>query len=416
MATREFDLVLLGPTGYTGKYTAEYIYKAFPTTLKWALAGRSASKIEAVVREVKNVNVDRPDPEIIPVQLNKSELDALAKRTRLIINCVGPYHLYSTPVVAACAENGTHYVDVTGETPWLRRVIPQYHETAKENGAIIVPSCGVESAPLDILTWYAADFTRAKLSADPTETVGCIYDIKSAGPSGGTASTILTTLETLSIPELLKSSDSKCLIASPLPPTRITPRKSLFELIFGVREVSELGALTTSPTGMADEAIVNRSSTLMPNHYGPRFSIRQYLRVRNVFVGVLFHYAFTIGISLLVLAPFRWVARKLWPAPGSGPTKQEVEDDITEYRLVMSTNQKGANGKPKTVLGSTSYRGGQYELTAVAVGCAARVILENEKKIKSISAGIVTPATLGQEYVEELEKGGFKIGAKILDE
>lgn len=50
--------------------------------------------------------------EFITVQLNKSELDSLAKRTRLIINCVGPYHLFSTPVVEACAQNGTHYVDM----------------------------------------------------------------------------------------------------------------------------------------------------------------------------------------------------------------------------------------------------------------------------------------------------------------
>lgn len=128
--SKEFDLVLLGPTGYTGQYTAEAIYQNFPTTLKWAVAGRSHSKIESLVQKWKQLGYDRPDPgmlllpccllfncvltsaEILIVQMNLEDLNALAKRTRLIINCVGPYHLYSTPVIEACAENGTHYVDV----------------------------------------------------------------------------------------------------------------------------------------------------------------------------------------------------------------------------------------------------------------------------------------------------------------
>ena len=87
-------------------------------------------------------------------QLNSRELNELAQKTRLIINCVGPYHLYSTPVVEACATNGTHYVDAyvhtcssllmvianshsTGETPWIKLIIEKYHETAKANGAIV---------------------------------------------------------------------------------------------------------------------------------------------------------------------------------------------------------------------------------------------------------------------------------------
>ena len=71
------------------------------------------------------------------VQLNKDELRPLAQRTKVLVNCVGPYHLYSTPVVEACAVNGTHYVDVTGETPWIKTLIDKFHETAKSNNAIV---------------------------------------------------------------------------------------------------------------------------------------------------------------------------------------------------------------------------------------------------------------------------------------
>lgn len=127
MASRDFDFVLLGPTGYTGRLCAEYIVQHLPTNLKWALAGRSAQNIEKIASEIKQLNPDRTDPgmyvpysirmianliDVLTVQLNKEELNPLSQKTKILINCVGPYHLYSTPVVEACAVNGTHYVDV----------------------------------------------------------------------------------------------------------------------------------------------------------------------------------------------------------------------------------------------------------------------------------------------------------------
>jgi short subunit dehydrogenase-like uncharacterized protein len=131
MATsREYDLVLLGATGYTGKLTAEYIALHLPTNLKWAVAGRSIGKLKDLVAEIKPLNPDRTQPGmychslcighsfvltatgIEPAQLNVDELTALAKRTKIILNCIGPYILYSIPVVEACAKTGTHYLDV----------------------------------------------------------------------------------------------------------------------------------------------------------------------------------------------------------------------------------------------------------------------------------------------------------------
>lgn len=81
------------------------------------------------------------------VQLNKDELDKLAKKTKVIVNAVGPYHKYSTPVVEACANNGTHYLDVTGETPWVWELIGKYHETAKANGAIVSSCLSTSTQP-----------------------------------------------------------------------------------------------------------------------------------------------------------------------------------------------------------------------------------------------------------------------------
>ena len=120
-AKRELDLVLLGATGYTGKWTAEYITANCPTNIKWAIAGRSESKLNDLISELKTLNSTRDPPSVITTGLTAPELTSLAKKTRVLINAVGPYHLYSTPVVQACAEGGTHYVDATGETPGSKR-------------------------------------------------------------------------------------------------------------------------------------------------------------------------------------------------------------------------------------------------------------------------------------------------------
>lgn len=240
--------------------------------------------------------------------------------------------------------------------------------------------------------------------------------VRSAGASGGTTDTVITTLESAKLSELAKSTDEFCLAASPVPPTRTTLRKSLFEAVCGVREVSDLGTLTTSPSGMVDTTTVIRSSTLMSDLYGPNFSYREYLRVRNVLMGTAFHLAMNIAVALLLIAPFRWMARNFVPAPGSGPTKEETADDFSEHRVIVSSDQKDSKtGKPKRVFGSIARRGDMYGLTGLTVSAAAKVILEHEEEIKKISAGFVTPATLGHPYIEELEKGGFKIEAKVLD-
>ncbi|KAJ9296510.1 hypothetical protein DTO271G3_5208 [Paecilomyces variotii] len=407
-----FDFVLLGPTGYTGRLCAEHIVQHLPTDIKWALAGRSAGKLEAVARELRDLNPDRIQPEILTVQLVETELRPLAEKTRLIINCVGPYHLYSTPVVQVCAETGTHYVDVTGETPWIRQLIPKYHESARLNGAIIIPSLGIESTPPDILTWSLVKTIREQLSTGTKEAISCVYEVKSSGPSGGTLATILTTLETTSLTDLIKSADPFALAAAE--PPKQTPRRSLSELVSGITSVSDLGTLTTSPSGMADMAIVHRSSTLMREFYGPRFYFRHYAHVRNAFVGVVFHYAFLVGIILLTLPPVRWLVSKFVYAPGQGPSKEDGARDMVEYRAVAIPDVD--TPKPKRALGRLIYNGDMYTLTAVFLAEAAMVILENEAKIKKVSrGGMVTPATLGQEYVDRLDKVGCHIETRLVD-
>ena len=108
---RQYELILLGATGYTGKYCAEHIVTSLPTDLRWAVAGRIESKLSTLIEQIKPLNSDRLQPGLEVSSLDPDDLDALVKKTNLLVTSVGPYHLYGTPVVEACAKNGTHYID-----------------------------------------------------------------------------------------------------------------------------------------------------------------------------------------------------------------------------------------------------------------------------------------------------------------
>ena len=165
---------------------------------------------------------------------------------------------------------------------------------------------------------------------------------------------------------------------------------------------------------MADMAIVLRSSTLMPEFYGKRFFFRQKLAVRNVLIGVAMHVALTLGLALLMLSPVRWAVRKLIYAPGSGPAPQQSISDHVEYHAIATADQDTLS--PKRAFGKLAYQGSMYVLTGVLLAEAAMVVLENEDKVKKVSrGGIVTPATLGQEYVDRLDKVGCSISTKIFE-
>ncbi|CAI7569200.1 unnamed protein product [Penicillium bialowiezense] len=424
-SNRQYDLVVLGPTGYTGRFCAEHIVQNLPTDLKWAIAGRSAQKVELIAKELKALNSDRVEPDVLVVQLNSSELNELAQKTRLIINCVGPYHLYSTPVVEACATNGTHYVDAyvhtyfqlpmaiansrsTGETPWIKLIIDKYHETAKANGAIMIPSTGVESAPADLLAWALVKRVREDLSSPTRQIDSTIKEMKSSGPSGGTLNTVLTMFDWLPVSELSRSMTPFALSAS-APPKKI-PSDTILEKVLGVRAIRDLGTVTTSPSAIADITIVHRSSSLMSEFYGQQFTFRQFLSVRNVLIGVAVHIGFAVGLALLLLSPVRWLLRKFIFAPGAGPRLEDSTNDRLEYNAIATAD----NAEKQRAFGKISYTGSMYVFTGLLMAEAAMVILNEEEKIKKVSrGGIVTPATLGQEYVDRLEKVGCRIETKV---
>ena len=152
MSTREFDIIIYGASGYTGRLVAEYLQAEYAGSgLKWAMAGRNAEKLQTVAGEMKIggdvaiITANSADPD---------SLAALAARAKAIITTVGPYQLYGEPLVKACAKTGTDYVDLCGEPAWMKDMIDRYDAAAKKSGARIVLSCGFDSIPFDLGVYY----------------------------------------------------------------------------------------------------------------------------------------------------------------------------------------------------------------------------------------------------------------------
>jgi short subunit dehydrogenase-like uncharacterized protein len=142
---REFDIIVYGATGYTGRLVAEYLKDK--SGLKWAMAGRSQAKLEEV-RDLIGAPADTPL--VVADASDPASLDAMAKRAKVVLTTVGPYQLYGNELVAACVANGTDYTDLCGEPAWMRQKIDQHDAAAKASGARIVFSAGFDSIPFDL--------------------------------------------------------------------------------------------------------------------------------------------------------------------------------------------------------------------------------------------------------------------------
>ena len=133
---RDFDIVLFGATGFTGALTAEYLAAHAPARMRWALAGRNQTKLEKVRDQLAAIDPALAELELLIADTNDAASIAdVAARARVVITTVGPYLSYGEPLVAACAEAGTDYVDLTGEPEFVDRMYVAHHATAERSGA-----------------------------------------------------------------------------------------------------------------------------------------------------------------------------------------------------------------------------------------------------------------------------------------
>ena len=145
---RSLDVVVYGAASFVGRLLTRYLAQRHGTdgALKWALAGRNRDKLEAVAREFNLGKL----PLIVADAADRTALNDMAARTRVVVSTVGPYALYGSPLVKVCAETGTDYCDLTGEVQWIARMIAEHEQAAKQSGARIVHCCGFDSVPSDL--------------------------------------------------------------------------------------------------------------------------------------------------------------------------------------------------------------------------------------------------------------------------
>ena len=421
-SSREYDIILLGATGYTGTLTAAFLKKAISEPIKWAIAGRSESKLNDFAAKLKDTSGPGSTPSVIAItELTVTEVSKLAKRTKILLNCVGPYHKYSTPVVQACAETGTHYFDVTGETPWVKEIISKFEETAKKNKAVLIPEIGIESAPSDLVAFSAVKRIREIWDCGVMDMVAAVHELKSSGASGGTLATGMGLFEHYGVKELQASSDPFCL--SPLSerdhrhtkyPSPTTYRKSIIERITGVWKYPLLGTLTTSITASPNQAIVHRSAGKYPYYYGFNFNYVECMAVNSAALGMLIHFAIGLVSLLLAFVPTRAIIKKFIKyAPGQGPTAEASKDDRFEMRAVAVAEQLSRT--PRKAFVNFIFEGGMYELTARLMVMGALTLLrEQDKIVKTHGYGFLTPSALGQGYIDRLATADVQIKVKQL--
>jgi short subunit dehydrogenase-like uncharacterized protein len=234
-----------------------------------------------------------------------------------------------------------------------------------------------------------------------------------SGPSGGTLNSIFNLISTFSLSELGKLSHPYAL--SPITP-KPKPRVPLVTKIFGIRTVPGLGALTTSILAAGNVSTVHRSSGVMPALYGPNFHYAEYARTRNILTGLLTHFGLAFGALLIAFPPSRWILRKFIRQPGEGSIKEATENESFEQRAIATADTSGS-GAPKKAFAKFQYRGGLYLFTGLMLVEAAIVVLKDEEKLlKKLGGGVHTPATLGNAFVERLQKAGCEIEVKMMDE
>src|SRR5260221_11599314 len=167
----KFDIVVYGATGFTGQLVAEYLAAHYrgDSDLKWAMAGRSLDKLASVrdaigaAADTALIAADAGDP---------ASLKAMVDQTKSVVSTVGPYQLYGSELVAACAATGTDYLDLCGEPVWMPRMIDAHQESARPSGAGIVFSCGFDSLPFELRVFFCQDSAKKTLGAPVTRLKG----------------------------------------------------------------------------------------------------------------------------------------------------------------------------------------------------------------------------------------------------
>jgi short subunit dehydrogenase-like uncharacterized protein len=425
---RKYDVVVWGATGFTGSLVAEYLaanYNQGGESVRWAIGGRNAAKLQAVVTALGGTAT----PDVLLADSSDAEsLRTMARQATVVITTVGPYAAYGAALVEACVCTGTHYVDLTGEPPFVRAMADAHHEAAVASGAKIVHCCGFDSIPSDLGTLLLVDHFRRLPDAPGTRTASVDFYMGAAkgGASGGTLASAIG-IFSLGLGELSKVADPYYLNprgaagaaegkVGPMPSAGVADRKGLWY-------DRRVGAFTM-PFVMAiiNTRVVRRSAALAGlaggagAGYGAQFRYQECMTCPpgplGILMGLLLPVCQPLFLLLCLFTPgravLRWVLKAVGLAPGQGPSRHAQRTGFFKCKLLGVSET--APGKPART--ATARVEGKedpgYSGTAKMLTESALALALHGDELGYKGGGVLTPAVaIGMPLVERLRRKGF---------
>jgi len=419
--------------GYTGRLITRYL-ASHPqsSSFTFAIAGRSKSKLDALFSDLSLPN--RVSVVVVDIA-DFAQVEAVIQNTRVVINTCGPFWKLGTPIVRACVSHGVHYVDLTGETPWIRDIIFDFDFAATRKGVIIVPACGLDSVPSDISAFLSSR-TLNELYDRPIDINKSVTALKlKGGISAGSLSTMFLHLSG-EIPRIKLEGAAQSHSLSPVrglpsPPNRFIYRLSLpsSRTIVGAyfpMKSANLPIVQRTWGLLEYEARWNLEGIPKPrevlaadkSRYGPSFKYDEFLETPSTFRAVLLTIGMVLGVGSIMLPPLRWILQKLLPSPGQGPSEEVLGNGWIQTTNLTTSVPSPAHPVPIQVQTVMKGRGDPgYFLTSIIISEAALLLLSVDK-LPSLArkGGVLTPMTaFGNVLIERLQATGrFDFTSKVV--
>lgn len=394
MTTRDFDIVVVGATGFTGHLVANYLA---PRTTRLALAGRNRAKLEGVAR-----NLGRELAILVGDAMDPAACRDVATRARVVCTTVGPYAKYGSALVAACAAAGTHYCDLTGEVHWMRAMIDAHHETARQTGARIVHACGFDSIPSDLGTWASQQEFIARFG-HPASSVTALFGESRGGISGGTAASAFE------IAAAMTEREVRRIVGNPYgldpDPGAARPAAPDTRAIGWDRRLG----MFTAPFVMAktNSRVVRRGHALAGLPWGDDFVYREVMSAPGTARGLALAIrarAFQSGLAFALRWPtLRAIVQARAPKPGEGPDAETRARGHWKYRFVA----EGDGARMQRLIYTVGDPHGDpgYASTSKMLGESALCLAFDPV---SSAGGVLTPSVaMGAALVERLRAAGL---------
>ena len=404
MSDREFDVVVLGASGFAGSLVAQHLASAAGPEVRVALAGRSRARLDAVrdalpghARGWDLITLDATD---------EVGLRRLASRTTALATTVGPYDRDGRQVVLAAAEGGTHYADLTGELGFVRWSLDVVDPIARRTGARVVHSCGFDSIPSDLGVLLAAERAAADGQGTLAETTLRVVALK-GGFSGGTIDSArqqaLAVREDPALRRLLADPYALSPRRGEEPPT---PPRDGGRLVPVERDPESGHWLGPFIMAGYNTRVVRLSNALMGWAYGRGLRYREVADLgagpRGLIRGTALALGMRAGAAGLGWAPTRAVLDRLLPEPGEGPSPEQRAAGLFRMEITATTN---TGARYRTTVAADLDPG--YDATAVMLGQSALCLAFDEGTLP-FRTGVLTPATaMGGVLADRLRNQGF---------